>query len=245
MQEPWGQGLQCRPLHAIAPHCFTTRALELEDPASAEAVGWRTLATKMGVDAHALVCMRQVHGADVYEAQTHAPAPLSTSADIAITADAALSLSVRAADCVPILLADPKTGAVAAVHAGWQGTAAGAAIAAVRAMTSRYGAAPQDIVAAVGPSIGPCCYEVGPDLITKFSSHPEADGWFSASARPHLDLWRANRDQLARAGLSNDNIHVCALCTFDHPALFHSYRRDGLGAGRLVAAIRSARDRTL
>ena len=101
------------------------------------------------------------------------------------------------------------------------------------------------MIAAVGPSIGPCCYEVGPDLITKFSSHPEAHGWFSASAKPHLDLWRANRDQLARAGLSSENIHVCALCTFDHPALFHSYRRDGVRAGRLVAAIRSARDRTL
>ncbi len=245
MQEPWGQGLQCRPLHAVAPHCFSTRALELEDPASPHADGWRALAARMGVDTRALVCMRQVHGADVCEARTQAPPPLSTSADIAITVDSALVLSVRAADCVPLLLADPVTGAVAAVHAGWQGTAAGAAIAAVRALTSRYGAVPEDMIAAVGPSIGPCCYEVGPDLITKFSSHPEAHSWFSANARPHLDLWRANRDQLARAGLSSENIHVCALCTFDHPALFHSYRRDGRRAGRLVAAIRSGRDRTL
>ena len=155
-----------------------------------------------------------------------------------------LALSVRSADCVPILLADRRTGAVAAVHAGWKGTAAGAALVAVQALASRYGSASDDIVAAIGPSIGPCCYEVGRGLEQHFAAHPEAPGWFSRDTKPRLDLWRATCDQLGRAGIPTEQIHLCGLCTSDHPAVFHSYRRDGKKAGRLVAAIRSARDRT-
>ena len=115
---------------------------------------------------------------------------------------------------------------------------------AVDSLRARYGTNADDVIAAVGPSIGPCCYEVGSDLAAHFSSHPEAPMWFSRAERPHLDLWRATRDQLTRAGVPPGQIHVCALCTFDHPAVFHSYRRDGQAAGRLVAAIRSAAGRT-
>jgi copper oxidase (laccase) domain-containing protein len=100
------------------------------------------------------------------------------------------------------------------------------------------------VIAAVGPSIGPCCYEVGPDLVSHFASHAQASQWFTRDGKPHLDLWRATRDQLAGAGVPRQRIHVCALCTFDHPALFHSYRRDGSNSGRLVAAIRTAPGRT-
>jgi YfiH family protein len=145
---------------------------------------------------------------------------------------------------VPVLLADRRTGAVAAIHAGWKGTAAGAVMVAVESLKSMYGTAPPDIVAAVGPSIGPCCYEVGTDLASHFSSHAEAATWFTSEARPHLNLWRATHDQLARVEVPPEHIHVVALCTFDHPALFHSYRRDAASAGRLVAAIRSAPGRT-
>jgi YfiH family protein len=187
--------------------------------------------------------MRQVHCADVFEARRQETS--GREADIAIANDPAIAVSVRAADCVPILLADRRCGAVAAVHAGWKGTAAGASIAAVRALTTRYGSRPQDVVAAVGPSIGPCCYEVGPELAGHFSDHPDAAAWFTHEPALHLNLWRANRDQLARAGIPSEQIHVSALCTFDNPALFHSYRRDGARAGRLVAAIRSGRDRML
>ena len=116
---------------------------------------------------------------------------------------------------------------------------------AVRALTSRFGTNPADVVAAVGPSIGACCYEVGTDLAEHFSAHPDASRWFSRHEKPHLDLWRATRDQLERAGVPAPQIHVSALCTFDHPGLFHSYRRDGKRAGRLVAAIRSGPGKTL
>jgi YfiH family protein len=251
-QESWGAALRCRSLARVARHCFSTRELVLDGVSDAPQ-GWGVLAASMGVDVDSLVRMRQVHCADVFEARKTNRDPFSGSdhekgsrfinwpeADIAVTDDPAVALSVRAADCVPILLADRRTGAVAAIHAGWKGTAAGAATVAVRALTSRYGTNPDEVVAAVGPSIGPCCYEVGPDLAGHFSSHPEASNWFTTDAKPHLDLWRATRDQLLHAGVAPQQIYVCALCTFDHPALFHSYRRDGGKAGRLVAAIRSA-----
>jgi YfiH family protein len=212
----------------VARHRFGTRDLVVEG----------ALAHALGVEPEALVRMRQVHCADVFVARKKGEQPWP-EADIAVTDDPTLAVSVRVADCVPILLADRATGAVAAIHAGWKGTAAGAAIVAVENLTSRYGTNPEDVVAAVGPSIGPCCYEVGPDLAGHFSRHVEAASWFTQDAKPHLDLWRATRDQLARAGVLPRNVHVVELCTFDHPAVFHSYRRDGKAAGRLVAAIRT------
>jgi YfiH family protein len=258
VQASWGAALRCRPLGEIAPHYFSTRELPLEGALDADTHGWSDLARAMGVEVDALVRLRQVHCAGVFEPRKaekgsgslfqgrqrkRLPEPFP-EADIAVTDDPSLALSVRTADCVPILLADKRSRAVAAVHAGWKGTAAGAASLAVSALASRFGADPADMVAAVGPSIGACCYEVGSDLAEHFAAHADAARWFSDAAKPHLDLWRANRDQLERAGVPTAQIHVSALCTFDHPAWFHSYRRDGARAGRLVAAIRSAPGRT-
>jgi hypothetical protein len=248
VQESWGVALRCAPLSATAPHCFSTRDLRLEGVRAESESGWDALARSLGVDVGALVRMRQVHGSRVFEAAGGA-APAARyddwpEADIAITRDSSLALSVRAADCVPVLLGDRRTGAVAAVHAGWKGTAAGAVMEAVRALKRTCGSDPEDVIAAAGPSIGPCCYEVGPELAERFAAHPDAARWFRSGAKPRLDLWQATRDQLARAGVPTRHIHVCELCTFDHPALFHSYRRDGNLAGRLVAAIRTAPDMT-
>jgi len=242
-QELWGAALQCRPLASVARHCFSTRELALEGVPVAQAPAWVSLARTLDVEPASLVRMHQVHCADVFEAHK-ANRDSWPEADIAIADDPSVAISVRVADCVPILLADRRSGAVAAVHAGWRGTAAGAVMVAVDALRARYGTNAGDVIAAVGPSIGPCCYEVGSDLAAQFSSHADAPAWFSRAERPHLDLWRATRDQLARAGVPPGQIHVCALCTFDHAAVFHSYRRDGKEAGRLVAAIRSAAGRT-
>jgi YfiH family protein len=248
VHERWGLALQCEPLSRIARHCFSTRELFLEGIHESDGPGWRRLAAALGVESDALLRMRQVHGVAVVAAARVDCRPdyreERPEADIAIASDASVGLSVRAADCVPLLIADRRSGAIAAVHAGWKGTAAGAAVAAVRALETACGSEPRDLVAAAGPSIGPCCYEVGPELADSFSGHPDAPRWFSSDRRPRLNLWQATRDQLARAGLAAGAIHVCELCTFDHPELFHSYRRDGAAAGRLVAAIRSARDKT-
>jgi len=247
-QESWGDSLRCPPLMNVAHHCFSTRQLRLDGVRNDDRASWNGLAHALGIEPENLVRLRQVHCTDVYVAERGKLHPTAYAdwpeADIAVSDDLSTALSVRAADCVPILLADRRGGVVAAIHAGWKGTAAGAVMVAVRSLASKFGTPPAEVIAAVGPSIGPCCYEVGPDLAAHFASHPDAATWFTNHARPHLNLWRATRDQLMRAGVSAAQIHVCELCTFDHPALFHSYRRDGKNAGRLVAAIRSARGTT-
>jgi polyphenol oxidase len=244
VQESWGAALQCRPLAALAPHYFTTRQLTMEGTVEEDQESWDALARALGVPSDALVRMRQVHGAAVFESGAGDRPPSRPAdwpeADIAISCHPSLALCVRTADCVPVLLADRRTGAVAAVHAGWKGTAAAAVMAAVQALQWRCGSEPADILAAIGPSIGPCCYEVGDELAQHFTAHPDAPRWFSRDEKLRLDLWRATRDQLERAGVPGAQIYVSALCTADHPDLFHSYRRDGKRAGRLVAAIRSS-----
>jgi YfiH family protein len=249
VQESWGAALQCRPLAALAPHYFSTRELAMDGTGVRDQESWNVLAGALGVPSEALVRMRQVHGAAVFETAAGDLPPSRDAdwpeADIAISCHPSLALCVRTADCVPVLIADQRTGAVAAVHAGWKGTAAGAVMAAVQALQWRCGTEQADILAAIGPSIGPCCYEVGPELAPYFSAHPDAARWFSRDERPRLDLWRATRDQLERAGVPTRQIYVSALCTADHPNLFHSYRRDGKSAGRLVAAIRSSPGKTL
>ena len=129
------------------------------------------------------------------------------------------------------------------MHAGWRGTAADVAGAAVRALTRQYGAEPSRIVAAIGPSIGACCYDVGEELRPAFArpaircatstrgSRADADG------RSRLDLWLANQDLLVRAGLARDHVHVAGLCTKTHLEWFESYRAEGPRAGRLAALI--------
>ena len=226
VQESWGAALRCSPLAAIAPHCFSTRDLALEGVRDDDQTGWEDLARALGVDHASLVRMRQVHGAGVFEAENEGvgwhPTPLSydnwPEADIAVTRDPSIALTVRTADCVPILLGDRRTGAVGAIHSGWKGTAAGAVMTAVQALHGRFGSEPGDLVAAIGPSIGPCCYEVGSELEPQFAAHPDAPRWFSADSKPRLDLWRATAISRA-AGFPRDRSSGC-VCPSDNPALF-------------------------
>jgi YfiH family protein len=154
-------------------------------------------------------------------------------------------LAIRTADCIPILMADPRTRAIAAVHAGWRGTAARVAARAVSELARQFASRPQDLVAAVGPSIGACCYQVGAEVLEAFraagAEESEIREWFAAERggnRLRLDVAGANRDQLLAAGMSEARVAVCGLCTRCHPEVFHSYRRDGTSAGRLAAVIR-------
>jgi YfiH family protein len=169
-----------------------------------------------------------------------------SEADAVVSRDPTRLLTVRVADCVPLLIADRRTGAVAAVHAGWRGTASRIAPAVVGRMHDEFGTAPEDIVAAIGPSIRACCYEVGPELVDAFreagASDRELADWFSprgASDRLVLDVARATRDQLAAAGVPDARILDSGLCTCCHRDLFHSYRRDQGLAGRMVGFIRA------
>jgi hypothetical protein len=191
--------------------------------------------------------VRQVHGARVRVLRKGEIGPRDVAgkpeADAIVSNAPDLLLSVQVADCVPILMADARSGSVAAVHAGWRGTAAGVARAAVDAMAREFGASPADVIAAIGPSIGPCCYTVGTNVLNAFRERGASDHdlsrWFLSGANGALtlDLWAANHAQLLKAGLDGDRVHVCRLCTQTHRDIFESYRVDGERAGRMAAII--------
>jgi YfiH family protein len=143
-----------------------------------------------------------------------------------VTSNPGVAVSVRTADCFPVLLVDGRLRVVAAVHAGWRGTAARIVPAAIGLMSQEFETRPEDIYAAIGPGIGKCCYRVGEDVGRRFGL--EGAG--------HVDLGEANRDQLIEAGVPEAHIDRLNLCTFCD-ARFHSYRRDKNAAGRMISFI--------
>jgi YfiH family protein len=264
-QEAWGAALKCRPLDEAAQHLFTTRQLELPSRES-----WQKLAPSAGVPRDRFVTLNQVHGrrvitiprgmddAALMAMQTNRP-----DADGLVSAEPDIALVVRAADCVPLLMADRRTGAVAAVHAGWRGTAARVAVAAIETMGREFGTRPADVVVAVGPAIRPCCYEVGTDVVDAFASAGHEryliERWFLAPPAPRggfrpvpgatdgprlrLDVPGANRDQLMLAGVPEHNIHLAGLCTAMHLDVLTSYRAEKERAGRIAGVIRASEAR--
>lgn len=155
--------------------------------------------------------------------------------DAIVSNAAGVLAGVKTADCVPILIGDPATGAFAAVHAGWRGTLAELATKALRRMTSEYETRPHDVRVAIGPAAGACCYEVGTDVIDPFrASFPHQD-IFSETREGHacIDLLKANREQLVSAGVDPDKINVAPLCTMCRTDLFFSYRSEKNSAGKV------------
>jgi YfiH family protein len=192
----------------------------------------------------------QVHGADVRVVESAAEAkPAENERGDTIYCDAILSgahgvlAGVKTADCVPILVGDPKTGAFAAVHAGWRGTLAEIGMVAVKRLAAEYKAEPHDLRVAIGASAGPCCYEVGMDVIEAFTSKfPDSAALFTPTKPGHalVDLLKSNRDQLIAAGVTEERIHTAPLCTMCRTDLFFSYRREKSmngKVGRLMAVI--------
>jgi polyphenol oxidase len=206
-----------------------------------------------------LIPLKQIHS-DVIHLFSAAPAE-TCKGDAAATDRPGLLLAVQTADCVPILLVDPKKRAVAAIHAGWRGTLGRIAQKVAGRMHMEFGSNPADLLAALGPSIGSCCYEVGAELITKFTAQfadaheyfdeprsgeePNPLQWLNMAPpghqpppkNVHLDLRNANRSQLLAAGLSNKNIFISDLCTACRTDLLFSYRREGSQSGRLLAVV--------
>jgi len=245
-----GPALVSRALEPLAAHLFTTRPWPLGSADGNRDAAWADVARALGADAAHLERAHQVHGASVIVRRAGDPprgnAPL-VHADILVSDDPAAVLSIQTADCVPLLIADRRTGAVAAAHAGWRGLAARVPAVAVQALGKEFGSRPEDLVAAIGPSISGPRYEVGAEVRAKFEqngfSAAERDRWFAPGARPDhyfFDGWASARDQLSAAGLSEDQIHLAGLCTASFPDLLCSYRRDGKAAGRIAAAIRAS-----
>jgi purine-nucleoside/S-methyl-5'-thioadenosine phosphorylase / adenosine deaminase len=213
----------------------------------------------MGADGLSLVPLRQFHSAVIRSFQTAPTEPCK--GDASLTNTRGLLLGVQTADCVPILLVDPRIRAVAAIHAGWRGTLARIAEKTVGQMRMRFGCKPADVLAAVGPAIGACCYEVGTELVTEFTAQfADAEEWFDelrTGDEPNplqwlnmmppghqpppqnvrLDLRKANCAQLLAAGLAEKSIYVSDLCTACHTDLLFSYRKEADRSGRLLSAI--------
>lgn len=219
----------------------------------------QTFQCALGANELKLVALKQFHSAVIRFFPSASAEPCK--GDASLTDVPGLLLGVQTADCVPILVVDPRKRVVAAVHAGWRGSLARIAEKTVGQMRMRFGSRPSDILAALGPAIGGCCYEVGTEVVTKFTSQfADAEEWFDelrTGDEPNplqwlnmmppghqpppknvrLDLRKANRAQLLAGGLSDKNIFVSDLCTACHTDLFFSYRKEVDRSGRLMSVI--------
>lgn len=197
----------------------------------------------LGLGGRPLVTARQVHGDQllVVEGAADAEALRSMAADGLLTASREVAVAVLTADCLAVLLADPRHGAVAAVHAGWRGAAQRIAGKAVRRLGEEFGCRPEDLLVALGPCIGPCCYEVDAPVLERFAA--AFPGQEPVYAKPRgegkalLDLAAVVRLDLKETGIRVENVTTIGQCTACQPGEFFSYRRSGPATGRLAAVI--------
>jgi YfiH family protein len=161
----------------------------------------------------------------------------AVEADAVITDLPQLVLTILTADCVPILLYDPVQRAIGAVHAGWKGTEAEIVIQTIRKMQMQYGSDPRDIIVAIGPAIGQCCYEVGGEVAEHFMGYAGAVIEGNIAGKYQLDLKRVNQLQAEKAGISAEHIELTPLCTSCAKERFFSYRAEQGCGGRFVSAI--------
>lgn len=226
-------------LGGVSEPPYDTLNLSLSVPDEPERVleNRRRFVGALGGDPSRLVSSRQVHGDDVLAVTDdfEPEAPL-VRADVQVTDRPGWLLSLRFADCVPLLMVHPERRAIAAVHAGWRGTLKGAAATAVRALQERFGAEPAGLWVGIGPAIGPCCYEVGEEVAEQFADRGRGIVR-NGSARPHLDLWALNHQAVAAMGVPAEQIEVAELCTRCKAELFFSHRAQGYPAGRFSAAL--------
>ena len=178
----------------------------------------------------------QVHGRDVRVVRDlQDPDSESERCDALATNLKGVLLGVKTADCVPVLLADPRAGACAAVHAGWRGTLAEIVKHALARMREEFGTETRDVRAALGPAALGCCYEVGAEVVEPFrAKFADADSLFTPMRDGHalVNLHEANRRQLIQSGVAPERIHALPLCTMCRPDLFFSYRQDRKLYGR-------------
>jgi YfiH family protein len=219
----------------------------------------RRFQSALGATDLQLIPLKQIHSDVIHHFATAPVEPCR--GDASTTNSPGLLLAIQTADCVPILLVDPKKRAIAAIHAGWRGSLARIVVKVVGNMQMQFKSNPADLLAAIGPSIGGCCYEVGTEVATQFHSQfAEAPEWFDefrTGDEPNpiqwlnrmppghqpppknvlLDLRKANRAQLLAAGLRAANISVSDLCTACRPDLLFSYRKETARSGRLMSVI--------
>lgn len=193
----------------------------------------RRVAETVGSRREDLFSAYQVHGREI--TLVEATSEGRPKCDVLLTNSPAKTLMLRYADCTPVLLADTRRQAIGVVHAGWRGSAVRAAEAAVSGMGDAFGSNPKDLVAGIGPAIGPCCYVVGDDVVEAFADRPQL------LQAGRLDLWEANRLALVQAGVPSEQIEVAGVCTQCNADRFFSHRANGgQAAGRFAAVMRLA-----
>jgi YfiH family protein len=214
-------------------HGFSTRhrGVSAEDH-FLQAIGCR--ATRMDT-------LAQIHSDRIHILEANEPADLKPEADAIATDLPNRALAIRVADCLPILMVDPAQKIIAAVHAGWRGALARIGAKTIAGLQEKYGTDPRDLIAAVGPGIRPCCFEVGAEVQAQFAAefpgekiwtpHPERENKF------YIDLPGVIRIQLTKSGMSGKNIFELNKCTSCHRDEFFSYRAEGAAAGRMMAVI--------
>lgn len=207
------------PLFRRTRHAFGTKTRK----------GEKKLCAALGIPAGRLLTLRQVHGAEVLIFKENPKAltyPLPY--DAVITDKKRVALGIWTADCLPILMIDRSKKVIGAVHAGWRGMWRGVVQKAARTMIEAFESTPEDILAGIGPGIGPCCYEVGTDVQSLFQDASDSSHQFiqEREGRTYLDLSRAAQLELSHVGIPPENIEAIPLCTACRKDLFFSYRRD-------------------
>jgi YfiH family protein len=196
-----------------------------------EAVNREEFFSSLGFDPSSVVRGEQVHGDNIAMVENPGIHPAT---DALVTNKRGLLLGISVADCVPVLLVDKSTQTIAAVHAGWRGTAQRIAAKTVEYFMNKNHSHPENILAFIGPSAGVCCYEVGKEVAGNFSMEYCVDA--DENGKCKLDLKRVNFTQLIESGVPANNIEVSEACTICDEN-FHSFRRDGTTSGRMLAVI--------
>ncbi len=225
---------------SVGPYASMNVGWALGDDPRAVEENHQLLAAAIGHARAALRLATQVHGASVLDTDVvtrdRRSEPPGSGHDALVARTAGVAVGVRTADCVPILVADPATGAVAAIHAGWRGVVAAVVPAALEVLAPDR-ATRGRLLAVIGPHIRPDRFEVGQDVAEQIARASDASVVLPRSPRPHVDLARAIRVQLERAGLDASRIDDVGGCTLGEPERFHSHRRDGERSGRMLSVI--------
>jgi len=201
------------------------------------------LSDSLNISATKLIFPKQVHSANIKvleEGFAQLPEEkrkeILKDTDALITNVKGLCVAIKTADCVPVLLYDRNKKIVAAIHAGWRGTAQSITSLTVKKMILEAGSDPSDILAGIGPSISPAVYEVGKEVWDQFN-HDFCHENGTGHNKKLLNLWKANFIQLTQSGIPEKNIELAELCTYSNPSLFFSARRDGAKTGRMATGI--------
>ena len=237
-------------LGGVSQGCCTSLNLAFaqpeDDPVNVRE-NWRRFGAAAGFDYERAVLTQQTHSINIHEAgETDAGRGITRpveycNVDALISGVANLPLVTYHADCAPLFFYAPRQRLIGLAHAGWRGTAAGLA-AAMAEQFAKRGAAPAELLVGIGPSAGPCCYQVGAEVAELFAGLRDEEGALikpeeRAPDKYKLDLWRANRAFLLQAGLKPENIMIGGLCTICHPKLFFSHRAHGKERGTMAAMI--------